>query len=511
MLGWRRFFALWLLVVVAPLEARQVRLTIFHTTDLHGHVEQLARAGTVVRQARASASHVLLVDNGDTIQGTAVSRLSGGKLMVRVMNALKYDAWVLGNHEFDWGMEKLTNCLALAAMPVLAGNVGGLARVQPFLIREVEGVRVALIGLSTPGIPNWSRPRLIPGLTFSDSCETLRRVLPSVRAAGAELLVLVVHQGYKESGDDHANQIRAIAARFPELDLIIGGHTHRQFDAIRLGKTLYTQAGFHGQVLGRVDLLYDTEQRRVTWRRARNLHLDENTEPDAEVLDLAREDLAQAEKYLHTKLGEAADEFSPRGGPKRETPIHNLICESIAFALRERGAKVDAVVHGLIAERESLSKGPITVADIWRIVPYENTVGVVEVRLSQLREILEENAEYYGKHEFRGLWGLRYQLDPYAPQGHRVGKICNADGGSIGEDDRLAVAFNSYELASGGLRWKKLRQIADSTEAKTVEYDVGTRESVMEFIRRQRVVVPRTEGWWQIVESGRNCSKILAR
>ncbi len=513
--GWLFLF----LLVLASSWAREVSITILSTTDLHGHILAdkptepggLARCATLIRQTRATEKNVLLVDAGDTIQGTAESWLSGGQVMVRALNALRYDAWVLGNHEFDWGLEKLTNCIARAEMPVLAANLSGLARVQPFVMREVDGVKVAIVGLTTPGIPNWSRPRLIPGLQFADSVETLRKVLPAAREGGAQVFVLVVHQGYKEGGDDHANQIRAIAERFPELSVIIGGHTHRDFNGFRVSGVLYNQAGFHGQRVGRVDLVFDTEQGKVTSRQSRTVEADASVAADEAVVALAREDLDRAEKYLATPLGEAADAFPTRGGPKRETPVHDLLCGAIAGALERRGVKVDAVVHGLLNARETLAKGPVTVRDVWRIVPYENTVGVARLTLAQLREILDEDAGTYDKHEFRGVWGLRWRFDPRSAEGSRVLELRRGNGAAVEEGERLAVAFNSYELASGGLKWKKLRELADLPETKLVEYDVSTREALMEEIRQKRVVTPQIEGWWQAEDFHRRGRKPVAQ
>lgn len=171
--------------------AREVALTILHTTDLHGNILPtenydgqpnlggLARCATVIRQVRAAQPNTLLVDAGDTLQGTAVSYLSGGQVLVRLLNLLRYDAWVWGNHEFDWGLAKLTANAELATVPILnanvqpAGNASArlLACVKPYRIVTMDGVKIGLIGLNTPGIPSWSRPRLINGLKFVDSVE----------------------------------------------------------------------------------------------------------------------------------------------------------------------------------------------------------------------------------------------------------------------------------------------------------------------------------------------------
>jgi 2',3'-cyclic-nucleotide 2'-phosphodiesterase (5'-nucleotidase family) len=500
----RCWSALCFLLFLAPAWAREVPITILHTTDLHGRVENLGRCATLIQQIRDSEKNVLLLDAGDTVQGSPESWLSGGLVMVKAMNALRYDAWVLGNHEFDWGLDKLTGCVARAEMPVLAANLDGMTGVRPYVIREVDGVKVGIVGLTTPGVPNWSRPRLIPGLKFADSLETLRRTLPAARQEGAEALVLVAHQGFKESGDDHANQVRAIASQFPELDVIIGGHTHREFGEFRVSGALYTQAGFHGQKLGRVDLVFDTEKGRVTSRRSRVLPADA-----APVL-LPREELEQAGRYMVMVIGEAAEDFTCRGAPKRETAIHNLLCEAIAAAVRKQGGRLDAVVHGVLDSGEKLLKGPVSIGDVWRIVPYENTIGVAQLTAADLREILEENAAVYEKREFRGVWGLRYRLDLHAAEGHRVLELRWPDGRQIGENERLAVAFNSYDLASGGLRWKKLREIAERPQAGLVEYDMSTREALVEWIRRCKVLKPRLEGWWEVEKTVRRKASSMA-
>lgn len=491
------------LCLAAWVWAREVPVTILHTTDLHGNilpvtdydghtnVGGLARCATVIRQVRAAEKNVLVVDAGDSIQGTAVSYQSDGLVMVRALNALRYDAWVLGNHEFDWGLGKLTGCVARAGVPVVAANLSGVPGVRPFVVREVEGVKVGIVGLTTPGIPNWSRPRLIPGVKLADSVATLREVLPAVRRAGAQVIVLVCHQGYKEGGDDAANQIVALARNFPEVDVIIGAHTHRDFPSLMISGVLYTQAAYHGIRLGRVDLVFDTDKERVTRRVAQTLPMDEGVAVDAEVTGLFREELARAEKYLATVIGEATGDFGVKGAPRRETPVHALVCEAIAGALRGRGVTVDAVLHGVLNSEIGLAKGPVTVGDVWRLVPYENTIGVAQLTRAELTEILDENAGVYAKNEFRGLWGMRWRFDPKAAEGARVLEIRRADGTALGAEERVAVAFNSYDLAGGGRRWPKLRAIVDRPECQLVEYEFTTRQALLDYIGRYGRIAPR--------------------
>jgi len=502
--------------------AREVPITILHTCDLHGHilptedydghtnVGGFARCATVIRQVRAHEKNVLLVDAGDTIQGAAASYLSDGQVMVRLLNLLRYDAWVLGNHEFDWGLDKLRACTAQAEPPIINANLltasgerptnsPALQIVRgskPFIVREVDSVKVGIIGLTTPGIPNWSRPRLISGLQFQDSVETLRQLLPAVKASGAQVLVLVCHQGYREWGDDPANQVNAIARNFPELAVIIGAHSHQNHPELKLGSVLYTQAGYYGIWLGRVDLVFDTDKAQLTQLRSTTVLMDEKVALDPDVMKIARADLDREAQMLHTVVGEATGEFWVHGAPQAETPIHNLLFESIAEALREKGVKVDAIVHGLLETKAGLKPGPVTIGDLWRVVPYENTIGVAQLTPAELREILEEDAGAYSGMYFRGMWGLKWTLAPQAAVGHRVVTLTRADGSPLDEKQQLAVAFNSYELASGGLRWNKLRALADRPEAKLVEYDFQTRQALIDFVRRHGKIAPTVKDWW---------------
>ena len=360
-------------------------------------------------------------------------------------------------------------------------------------------MKVGIIGLDTPAIRSWSRPQLVAGLEFTDSVETLRRIVPEVRAAGAQVLVLVCHQGYREGGDDHANQISAIARNFPELDVIIGAHTHRNFPEFKVGNILYSQADYYGIHLGRVDLVYDTEKGRVTKRQSNTLLMDENIPLDGEIMKLAAPEIDRAEKFSSTVLGEATDDFMIRALPHKETAVHDLIFQAIAEALQERGVKVDAIVHGISDRRSGLKKGVVTVGDVWKVLPYENTQGVFRLNKAQLLEILEEDAAKYNTWDFRGIWGLKWTFDPKAPVGHRTVSLTHADGSTIKDDESLSVAFNSYDLASGGTRWKKVEEYADQPDSGLVEYDFQTRQAVIDYVRKQGKISPEVGGWWTVV------------
>ncbi len=503
--------------------ADEVSITILHTTDLHSSVQPavsvpgsaplggIARCATEIRRIRAENRNVLLLDLGDLFQGGALGWLTQGRAMIQAINLLHDDAWILGNHEFDWGLPTLADRIHESQVPVLAANMGfsepsplrpeiraSLEKIRPFLIREFDGVKVGIVGLTTPGIPNWSRPNLLDGVTFEDSVAALRRVIPQMKAAGCQILILGVHQGIREQGDDHANQIFAIARAFPEIDVILGAHTHQAHAQQMVQNVLYSQAGFWGSHLGRVDLVFDRARGKLRERRAHLIPMDDSIPRDAELLAALAPALRATDAFLAAPIGEAAERLDSEGAPKRATPIFNLLCAAIAGEIQSRGGRVDAVLHGVLNEQAAVEMGPIRGRDLYALVPYENTIGVARLTRGELLEVLEENATAYRSPRFRGLWGLTMKLRPSAPEGKRVLFLGDREGRSLAAEASLRVAFNSYDLASGGDRWKRLREIISRPGADLVEYDFQTRDAVQNYIQHHSPLRADHTAWWTL-------------
>ncbi len=375
-------------------EADVVTISILHTTDLHGHILPtadyndhpdlggLARCATQIRQWQQANPNSILIDIGDVYQGTEVSLHTRGATMIRCLNALAYDAWVVGNHEFDWGMEAFAGSVGLSSMPTLSGNAiiegkpvgslgesaGPLNKIKPYLIKEVAGFRLAIIALTTPALSTWLPPEKLTGFEVLDPLETLRKLLPEVSAQKPDAIILAGHMGLTRR-DDYANRVGALTREFPQLAACIGGHTHQNHSSEMVNNVLYTQADHFGIYAGKVDLVFDRASRRLLHREACTVPMNSKVALDPGVLSLARADLNAADQVLGQKIGELTEPFDVASAPGQPSDVERLIGSAMMAALRKREVEIDAVAHGLFDDKHSLAPGAKTVADAWAVLP----------------------------------------------------------------------------------------------------------------------------------------------
>lgn len=468
-------------------------ISIFHTTDLHGRilptstyeglddVGGLARCATCIRQWRRESPHSLTVDVGDVVQGTAVSLESHGLLMIELFNRLGYDAWALGNHDFDWGPERLEALLAASQPAVLTANIarsgkpsgkmeGGWGKVQPWTIREVGGFRIALVGLITPGLESWLAPEALGGVSPLDPAESLQAAVAAARAEKADAVVVVGHMGWRFA-DDYANPVRSALRDGEGIDIYLAGHSHQNKPSWMLHGVLCSQASYHGIHCGRVDLTFDLDTRKLVDRRVFTLLMDDRYTADPLVMELARPDLARSEEQLARRVATVIRDI---GGTGRNSRLVQLLCESFAEALSRQGIRVDGVFHGSFATGP-LAPGPVTAADCWRILPYENTLVVAELTGAEIAAVIAEDAA--DKKSDRTLWPFEVVSDEAGVPTRitRQGKV-------VAADDRMMIAFNSYDSQSGGRRLTKLREILARPTAKRRHTQLDTRTAFVEYL-----------------------------
>ena len=496
----------------AALEADTVCISILHTTDLHGHILPtsdydgtadrggLARCVTQIGRWRRQNPNSILVDVGDVYQGTEVSFRNKGELMIDLFNHLKYDAWVIGNHEFDWGIEPFTNALQKSTMPVLGANTtlnGKLAgsssdsqhpfaKVQPFILKEIEGIKVAIIGITTPGMSFWLPREFTVGIDFQFPVEPVRRAITKAKSEGADAIIVTGHMGLKPrtGGDDFANTVMAMTSEFPDVATFIAGHTHQAIPSRLTNRVLFTQADHFGIHVGRVDLLFDRRSKKLLRREAMCELMDNRFDPDPVVLSRAGSQLAESETSLGQAIGELKGMLHARGRPDHPSEIEKLIGAAIVETLAERSVVVDAVMHGVFDENAKLAAGLTTIKDIWNIIPYENLIVTATLSPDEIKTVMEE---VYASREPRSLLGIAARVEGRGPD-RKITSMTFTDGRSLERDKRYVIAVNSFDARSGGHHFMKLRALLDRPESNCVLHPVQTRDAVIDYFRRHKVV-----------------------
>src|SRR6266536_3364794 len=254
--------------------AQRAHIVILGTTDIHGRIFPLdyytnkydnvgiAKVATLIKEARKNDPDLLLVDSGDTIQGTPLEYFHNKRNntppdpMMLAMNALQYDSMTVGNHEYNFGLQVLEKARSEAKFPWLSANTYDTGKAtthyQPYIVKEVQGVRIGVLGLTTPGIPNWENKPNYEGLEFHETVSEAKKWVQLLRSGEkVDVVVIAMHMGIEEdlrtgipspSQVPNENAAIAIARQVPGVDLILMGHTHRPVNDLFINGVLLTQA-----------------------------------------------------------------------------------------------------------------------------------------------------------------------------------------------------------------------------------------------------------------------------
>jgi 2',3'-cyclic-nucleotide 2'-phosphodiesterase (5'-nucleotidase family) len=492
-----------LLVGVSPLLAGDGKIRILHVNDFHGFAEPHRPVGSLelqggaaylagaVKRFRAGRPSLLLAA-GDMIQGDNWANLFQGASVIELMNAMGFDAMVVGNHEFDFGQEVLQERIRQASFPVLGANVQGLPGLRPFVVKEVGGVRVAVVGLVTPETPHATHPRNVTGLTFAQPAATLREQLPRLRQE-ADIVVVLSHLGY--AGD------RKLAQAVPGIDLIVGGHSHTRLERPeRVNGTWIVQAYEHGKFLGVLDLT--VRRGRVAAARGRLVPIGPGLGPaDGQILALVKKYQQRVDSLLNVVVGEAAVDLDAEQARIQETALGNLVTD----ILKEKTGADAALINGGTL-RAGIPRGPVTRKQIYTALPFDNYLVAFRLTGAQVRRALEHGVaglpERQGR--FPQVAGLRFTYRASAPPGQRIMEV--EVGGRPLDAAKVYVLATHDFLAAGGDGYTVFGEVLAAADFSStggmlksgaLAYnDPGTylRDVVLEHFQRHSPVIAAVEG-----------------
>jgi 2',3'-cyclic-nucleotide 2'-phosphodiesterase (5'-nucleotidase family) len=482
-------------------------IRILHVNDSHGFAEPYQPLGS--REPLGGIAYLALKANqlrrekptlllaaGDMIQGNNWANLSRGKSVVEIMNRMRFDVMVVGNHEFDFGQEALVKRISEASFPVLGANVKGVGGLEGYVIKELEGIKIAIIGVVTEDVPVSTSPKNVSGLQFVPVHETVQKYVTELKGK-VDLILVLSHIGYYWD--------RRLAETVRGIDVIVGGHSHTKLDKpVQIGDTLIVQAWEHAKVLGVLDLT--VQDKRV---REWDGHLEEISPrlgaEDPEVKAFVEEHSREVERLMGARIGETEVDLDGENVRKRETNLGDLVADIIREA---SGADLAIINGGGI--RTSIKKGEIRIMDIYSVLPFDNYVVAIKLTGRQIREALEHGVSGVEENEgrFPQVSGITFTYSPSAPKGSRVKEI-RVQGRPVDPDGQYRVATNDFMAAGGdGYRAfgeamrssKDFEVVGGMMKGEKVAYsDAGRwiRDVVIEYLREKKIA-PRVEG--RIVE-----------
>lgn len=377
------------------------RFTIIHQNDIHAHVEahpelrwhegkpRVWRAGgsahiraLVDRIRDESHGACVHVDSGDTIHGTGPAQWTTGAAIVPVLNALGVDLMTPGNWEFGFGPAILRERVTELRFPVVAANVHSADSGEPefagTLIRDVGGVRIGFIGLTSPIVALTMPPSFGAGLRFLDALEVLPPLIAELRHAEAvDIVVVVSHYGF-------AQEV-AIARAVDGIDVILGGHTHDVLRApVFVGRTIISQAGAHGSYVSQLDLEVGTSGVADVQHRLHEVNAD--APADAEVARVVERALEPHRGALEEVVGET--EVLLHRGTALESPMDHLIADAFRAST---GADI-AVTHGW-RYGVPIPPGPVTAGDLWQMIPTNPALVTVRMTGVEIGHMIERSLD----------------------------------------------------------------------------------------------------------------------
>ena len=431
-------------------------ITILHTNDFHGRLENFtaiddivggsARIATLVKGIRQSAPGiVLLLDAGDHIHGTFLTNLFEGVPAIDVMNEIGYDAMEIGNHEFNYGQEALAERRNQAEFPLLAANIIVTATgetppfCEPYIIKEVEGKRIAIFGLVTPDTPIVTHPKNVIGLTFLDPIETARKLVPKLRPK-ADLIIALTHIGY--------DMDRQLAKKVGGIHVIVGGHSHTKIEAPeRVGNVIIVQAWESGKVLGRLDLMM--RGKAIVRFSGELVPVTEDVSADSDVTAIIEPYAELLAEMMAEVVGSTMVDLE---GSKplirtQETNLGNLVADTMRWA---SDADIALQNGGGIRWHRVFPAGDITRGDIYELLPFGNTLVMMDLTGAQIREALELSVNKYPDPlgAFLQISGLKFTFDPTKPAFSRVVDVW-VGGEPLVDEAVYRVVTNDF-LAAGG-------------------------------------------------------------
>ncbi|MBU3143441.1 cell wall-binding repeat-containing protein [Clostridium sp. CF012] len=541
-------------------------ISVVATSDVHGNVlnfdygtnaepstgQGLAKVSTYVKGLRAANPNVMLIDNGDTIQGTPLvyyyNMIDKAKVypMAAVMGEMGYDTMTLGNHEFNYGLPTLNRVITDAKaknIHMLSANIykaDGTNFVEPYTIKSfvVNGktIKVAILGLTTKTVPSWEDPAHYDGLHFNDLVDEAKKWVPIVKAEGADVVIVAAHTGEEGAADIiPENQAKALATEVRGIDAIVAGHAHSTLIDTTLknpdGKIVpIIEPGKWAQKVSQIDIAVDATGT-VTGLTTKNVTMGSTIAEDPAIKSLIAPYQAKTLEYTATVLGQSKGEYKGDKQITQPTEIMELINKVQADA-----AGTQLSIAAPLSLKAYIPGGDITIKDIMGVYVYENFLYGVKMNGKQIKDWMEYTVRYYKQtsssadpivkdpalniadYNLDQLYGASYDIDLTEPaatldsngcvvSGNRI-KNLKFNGKLVKDSDAFTVAINNYRYNGGGGFMAAAGFVPGSPatiaatfydSAKVLGDDGQVRNMMFKYVQDNGTISPTNSNNWKII------------
>ncbi|RKP44272.1 bifunctional metallophosphatase/5'-nucleotidase [Cohnella endophytica] len=528
-------------------DKREMQVTVLATSDVHGHLLPiryvdnkateygLVKLASIIQKVREERERVLLIDNGDLLQGTplayyhAVMDEVTPHPIVGTMNALRLDAFVPGNHEFNYGQPFLRRAWQQSEYPWLSANVLDERTREPYfgvpyrIIEMTEGFRIGLLGLTTAYIPNWEQPANIEGFRFESATEAAKRWVPYVREQGAHVVIVSYHGGFERdvvTGDEVEEQTGEnegwrICREVEGIDLLITGHQHQRIEGVRIGNTWTVQPGYQGSCIAKIELTLvrgDNEEQGGNWKlesiRSELLEAGE-AEPDKALIARVQTSENNTQRWLDKPLCEVRGEMRVIDHAAARLTEHPLVELINKIQMEATGAEISCTS---LFDNLAPGFGPlVSMREVTANYPFPNTLKVLRLSGRDIREALEWTAMYFAQsvpggsievntsyllpkpqHFNYDMWeGIEYGINVSRPAGSRVENLL-FDGSPLEPHREIDVVMNHYRASGGG----NYRMFRGKTVVREVTVDMT--EIIAAYLTKAGIVEAGSNGNWRV-------------
>lgn len=487
--------SLFVLSAVSTAMAQEVNIKLLGTSDIHGRVVpwsygadvedksgSYAQIATYVKDVRKNNKNVVLVDVGDAIQDNQVDVFAKDKKyykdhpIPKVLNEMNYDIFVLGNHEFNFGMKALDEILKDIKAKKLTANFYHKKNDKRYIdattIIEKDGVKLGIIGLSTPMSAKFEEDTgNLKDMKFTSPTEEARTQVEKLKAKGVDAIIAVTHMGIDNENNIPDTGMRDVINAVDGIDVVIAGHMHKDVPSETIKNTLITEPHRYGTVVSEVDLTFDINDKKevkLVKKESKTVPV-KALEADKKIVEIYKPYHEKLRELNNVVIGQTANEMVPQetkhgvsAAFSKDTGLSSFIND-----VEQHYSGADVVTFSFDHQKARMDKGDIKKKDIIFNYRYAGgDVTVYELTGKQLKEYMEWSANYFdtiqpGDTEYRYnaerkkskyvtydiFGGVNYKIDLRNPKGSKIVDLTLADGKPVTDDMKLKVGMNSYRFA----------------------------------------------------------------